>query len=327
MTILILEPEDYSLHALKIYKLLGPVYLWANSNQSEKKSADILVIGLKYQIDKIFLDQMPKLKIIALPATGVNHIDVDYVKSKKIKIISLRGQKGFLKNVPSTAEETMALLFSLVRNIPWAFDDVKNGNWDRLAWRGHQLMGKTIGLLGFGRLGRIVARYAKAFGMQVISCDPNVSEKFMKSRGAVKVSMDELFKKSDIISLHVLLTDETQNLVKEKHLKSMKPSAYLINTARAELIEKNSLYNALKNKWIAGAGLDVMWDERSDGSHLKKDPLWKYSQENKNLIILPHIGGATYEAMEDTQEFIAGLVEEYINGRRNLRKSPRQHND
>ena len=278
----------------------------------EKKSADILVVGLKYQIDKKFLDQTPNLKVVASPATGLNHLDLVEIKSRGIKIISLRGRKDFLRNVPSTAEETFGLMLSLARNIPWAFDDVKNGGWDRLNWRGHQLMDKTIGLLGFGRLGRIVARYAKAFDMKVLACDPNVSEKFMKSRGVVKINMDGLFKRSDIVSLHVLLTDQTQNLIKEKHLRSMKPTAYLINTARAELIEKNALHQALKNNWIAGAGIDVMWDERSDGSHLKKDPLWNYAKTHKNLIILPHIGGVTFEAMALTQEFTADLVEKYV---------------
>ena len=312
MITLITEPKDYSKKALDIYKKLGQVCFWEGASEAQKKSADILVTGLKYQIDKKFLDQTPNLKIIASPATGMNHIDTALIKSKNIKLISLRGKKGFLRNVPSTAEETMALLLSLARNIPWAFDDVKNGGWDRLEWRGHQLLGKTIGLIGFGRLGRIVARYAKAFNMKVVACDPNVSEKFMKSRGVAKVSMEELFKKSDIVSLHVLLTDITQNLIIEKHLKSMRSSAYLINTARAELIEKNDLYNALKQKWIAGAAIDVMWDERSDGSHLKKDPLWNYAKNNNNLIILPHIGGATYEAMEVTQDYIAELVYNFL---------------
>ncbi|MEK7629079.1 MAG: NAD(P)-dependent oxidoreductase [Patescibacteria group bacterium] len=317
MNILITEPKDYSKKALDIYKKLGRVCFclprgasakWGVKLSGQEKLADILVIGLKYQIDKKFLDQTPNLKIIASPVTGMNHIDLNYLKSKGIKLISLRGKKSFLRNVPSTAEETFALILALFRKLPWAFDSVKNSSWDRIEWRGNQLMNKTIGLLGFGRLGKIVARYAKAFNMKVISCDPNVSEKFMKSRGVEKVSMEDLFKKSDIVSLHVLLTDDTQNLIREKHLKSMKPSAYLINTARAELIEKDALYNALKNKWIAGAAVDVMWDEYSDGSHLKKDPLWNYAKKNNNLIILPHIGGATFEAMEVTQDFIAELV-------------------
>ena len=310
---LVTEPLDYSKKALDIYKLLGSVYLWSEAKLSEKKLADILVIGLKYQIDKIFLDQIPNLKVIASPATGMNHLDLAEIKSRGIKIISLRGRKGFLKNVPSTAEETFGFVLSLARNIPWAFDDVKKGGWDRIQWRGRQLMGKTIGLAGFGRLGKIVARYAKAFNMNVIACDPNVSEKFMKSRGVVKVSTAELFKKSDIVSLHVLLTNETHNLVKENHLKLMKPTAYLINTARAELVEKGVLEKALKQKWIAGAAVDVLWDEKGDGSHLKKDPLVAYARKNKNLIILPHIGGATFEAMETTQDFIAESVYKCFN--------------
>lgn len=316
MITLITEPKDYSKKALDIYRSLGLVYFYPELSAKEKKSVlsrlNIIVIGLAIQLDKNFIDQMPHLKIIASPATGMNHIDLDYVRSQGIKLISLRGRKGFLRQVPSTAEETMALLLSLIRNIPWAFDDVKAGQWNRLNWRGHQLLGKTIGLLGFGRLGKIVARYAKAFGMKVFACDPNVSEKFMKSRGVVKVSMDDLFRKSDIVSLHVLLTDQTQNLVKEKHLKSMKSTAYLINTARAELIEKGALHSALKNKWISGAAIDVLWDERGNGDHLKKDPLWNYAKNNKNLIIVPHIGGATFEAMAVTQDFIAELVKKYL---------------
>ncbi|MBI2466119.1 MAG: 3-phosphoglycerate dehydrogenase, partial [Candidatus Sungbacteria bacterium] len=131
-----------------------------------------------------------------------------------------------------------------------------------------------------------------------------------------KVGMEELFKSSDIISLHVLLTDDTYNLVKEKHLKSTKPSAYLINTARAELIEKGVLEKALKQKWIAGAAVDVLWDEKGDGSHLKKDPLVNYARKNKNLIIMPHVGGATFEAMHITEEYMANLVKNYIKNKK-----------
>lgn len=312
MTTLITEPKDYSKKALDIYKSIGPVYFWEKASQTKKKSADILAIGLALQIDKKFIDSLPNLKIIASPATGMNHIDVEYAKKRGVKIISLRGRKGFLKNIPSTAEESFALILALARKLPWAFGYVKDGGWDRMEWRGHQLMNKTVGLLGFGRLGRIMARYAKAFKMKIIVCDPNVSAAFIKSRGVVKTDMDSLFGKSDIVSLHVLLTDETRNLVKEKHLRLMKPSAYLINTARAELIEKGVLEKALKNKWIAGAGVDVMWDEQGDGSHLKNSELLEYAKKNRNIVILPHIGGATFEAMEATQDYIAELVRVFV---------------
>ena len=255
---------------------------------------------------------MPNLKVIASPATGLNHLDMKEIKKRGVKLISLRGRTSFLKNIPSTAEKTMGLLLALARNIPWSFDDVKNGNWDRNRWRGRQLLGKTIGLLGFGRLGKIVAKYSKAFGMKVIASDPYVSEKAMAKFGARKVSMGQVFKNSDFVSLHVLLTDETHNLVSEKHLKMMKPHAYLINTARGELIQKGSLESALKNNWIAGAAIDVMWDEQGDGGHLKDNPLVELAKESNNLIIVPHIGGATYEAMEATQDFISELVKKYF---------------
>lgn len=308
MIIQITESQDYSKKALAIYQSLGRVVF----NSKPRKDASILVVGLKYQIDKSWLNEMPNLKLIASPATGLNHFDMKEIKKRGIKLISLRGRTSFLKNIPSTAEKTLALLLGLVRNLPWSFDDVKKGNWDRIRWRGRQLLGKTIGLLGFGRLGKIVAKYAKAFGMKVIAGDPYVSKKTMARMGVQKVSMEQVFKNSDFVSLHVLLTDETHNLVTDKHLKMMKPNAYLINTARGELIKKGSLEVALKNNWIAGAAIDVMWDEQGDGSHLENNPLVELARENNNLIIVPHIGGATYEAMEATQDFIAELVKKHF---------------
>ena len=306
MTTVIIE-ENYSPNAVSLYKKLGPVYF----GKKYLKKADILVVRLAVNVDKKIIDSAPNLKIIATSTTGLNHIDMGYAKKRGAKVISLRGRTGFLKNIPSTAEETMALILALFRKLPWAFDYVKSGGWDSTAWSGNQLHKKTLGLMGFGRLGKIVAKYAKAFGMNVIVCDPHIPKKVMDARGVKKIDMAALFKTSDILSLHVLLTPETHLLVAEKHLKFMKPSAYLISTARAELIEKGALYKALKNKWIAGAAIDVMWDERPSGAHLKNDHLWKYAKTEKNLIILPHIGGATIEAMHTTQDFIAELVLKY----------------
>lgn len=313
---LVTESSDHSPAALNMYRKLGPVYLLQSLKSVERakilSKINLIVTGLSWQLDKKLLDKMPNLKVVATNTTGLNHVDVGYLKKNGIKLICLRGRTGFLKNIPSTAEETFALIFALVRNIPWSFDDVKAGRWDRLNWRGHQLQGKTIGLLGFGRLGKIVARYARAFRMNVIASDPYVSKAVMDERGVKKVSADEIFKKADIVSLHVLLTDKVYNLVKEKHLKMMKRDAYFINTARAELIEKGALLKALKRKWIAGAAIDVMWDELPDGSHLKGSQELAYTKKNNNFIIVPHIGGATIEATHATQDFIAGEVFKYF---------------
>lgn len=305
ITIQITEPVDYSKKALAIYSSFGRVVF----DPKPRKDADVLAIGLNYRIDKEWLDKMPDLKVIGWQGTGLNHIDVAEVKKRRIKLITLRGRKGFLKNIPSTAEQTMALLLALVRNLPWAFDAVKHKeSWNRVPWRGTQLFGKTIGLIGFGRLGRIMARYARAFRMRAIAYDPYVSPGLMKGAGAEKVGLEKLLKESDVVSLHATLTDENHNLLREKHLRMMKPAAVLVNTARGELIQKGALEKALKNKWIAGAALDVLWDEHSDGRHLKNNALVDYAKKNTNLLISPHVGGATFEAMAVTQDYIAELV-------------------
>lgn len=316
LTTLILEPKDYSIKALAIYKKLGLVYLTTELKKNEIKEilgkTNILVVRLANKINKVLMGQMPHLQVIASPTTGLNHIDADEVRRRGIKLVSLRGRTSFLKYIPSTAEETIALILALVKNIPWSFDDVKRGKWDRDSFRGHQLIGKTLGLIGLGRLGKIVARYAKAFGMKVIASDPNVSRNVMLQRGVKKVSLDELCKASDIVSLHTSYSPQNGKFFGRKFFRIMKPEAYFINTARGELTDERALLEALNKKWIKGAAIDVMTNERGNGSHLRGNPLLTYARKHRNLLIVPHLGGATYEAMQITEDFIANLVLEHF---------------
>jgi len=319
MKILIIESHNYSKKAISIYKKIGKIYLLKdfkrskiNSYKNKFKDIDILVVRDRVLVDKKMIELMPKLKVVASPTTGLNHIDTDFLKKNRIKLISLRGRKKFLKNITSTSEHAMALLLSLIRHIPWSFNDVKNSEWPRDIYIGNQLKDKTLGILGYGRLGKIFKKYAKAFGMNIIASDPHVSKKQMAKDGVKKVSMNDLFKKSDIISLHVLLTQDTFDLVKNDHLKLMKNNSFLINTSRGEIIEEGALYKALSNKWLRGAAIDVMRDERNDGSHLKNNDLVKYAKGHDNLIITSHLGGVSYEAMEETENFVADLVKSYI---------------
>lgn len=311
-TTVIFESSDYSKKALADYASLGDVYLLSQLKGKRRdealKKANIIVLRLAYKIDALWMDKMPNLKVIATPTTGLNHVDVVEAKKRGIKIICLKGRSGFLKYVPATAEETMGLIFASIRKLPWAFEHVKKGGWDRNLFRGNQLLGKTLGLLGFGRLGKLVAKYSKVFGMSVIAYDPHVSKNVFTRYGVQRVSMDTLFKTADILSVHAYLTDETGNMVQEKHLQMMKPTAHFINTARGEIVNEAALLKALQKKWIAGAALDVMCDEAGDGSHLKGHPLIAYANTHQNLIVVPHIGGAAYEAMHVTEEFIANLV-------------------
>lgn len=308
MTTLILEPKDYSEKALATYRSLGKVYFGPKPH----RNTHILVLRLAYKIDSSWMDTMPDLQIIATPTTGLNHVDLAEAKKRGIKVISLRGRTSFLKYIPSTAEETMALILALVRKIPWAHQHVLSGGWKRDLFKGNQLVGKTLGLIGFGRLGKIVARYAKAFGMNVIAYDPHLATGVFRRAGVRRAALPQLLRASDIVSLHASLTDATKNLLREKHFRRMKPTAYFINTARGEIVDEAALLKALKNKWIAGAGLDVIWNERGDGKHLKGNPLLAYAKTHRNLIIVPHIGGATYEAMAVTEDFIANLVKKAL---------------
>lgn len=324
---LIAESKDYSEYARGIYRSLGDIYELTEGEAARKEgpkfSADILVVRLKYTIDKFWFDRMPNLKVIATPTTGLNHIDLAEAERRGVKIISLRGHTAFLDKITSTAEETLGLMIALIRKIPWAFDYVREGGWvDRDRFRGHQLAGKTLGILGFGRLGKMVACYCMALGMRVIASDPNVSESDMAKIGVAKVNPEALFRESDVLSLHVLLTDSTRNLVKEEHFRMMKPTAYFINTARAEVVAEGVLEKALEEKWIAGAAVDVMWGEEGGlkfEQQIKENRLWKYAKTHNNLIIVPHIGGAAFEAMHATEDFIADLVRKNFSASASLR--------
>lgn len=311
LTTLILEPDGYAPEALAVYRALGRVFLWPGLTGAQKKralvAADILVVRLAYRIMDAWLSRMPNLKIIATPTTGLTHIDLDGAKNRGIEIISLRGA-ALLPRIPSTAEETIGLMIALLRHIPWAFEDVKKGRWNRDAWRGRQLKDKTLGLVGCGRLGTMVARYGRAFGMNAIGYDPYLDAGTMKRRGIKKVALDVLFQESDVVSIHASLGKGTENLVDETCLRMMKRSSILINTSRAEIIRRGALESALEKKWIAGAALDVLRDEEGTGKHLKKDPLWQYAKTHSNLLIVPHLGGATAEAMQATELWIAAKV-------------------
>ena len=211
MKIHITEPQDYSKNALATYASLGEVSFGENPHPE----TEILTVRLKHKIDKNWMDKMPNLKIIASPTTGLNHIDVAEAAKRGVKLVTLRGHTSFLDKITSTAEETLGLMLAVARRIPQAHEHVKSGGWNRDQFKGYQLAGQTLGILGLGRLGKIVARYGQALGMKVMACDPAVSEEEMNKLGVKKADHDSLFRESDFLSIQVLLTDATQNLVKE----------------------------------------------------------------------------------------------------------------
>jgi D-3-phosphoglycerate dehydrogenase len=183
------------------------------------------------------------------------------------------------------------LLLAVVRRLPWAFDAAREGDWARDQFRGHQLAGKTLGVLGYGRLGRMVAQYAKAFRMRVLVCDVKPIE---PGPGIERVALDELLAEADVLSIHVDMTAENRGLIGAENLARMKPGAVLVSISHGAVIDEAALLDALQKRHLAAAALDMIDGEwRTD---LDQHPLIRYANTHENLIITPHVGGVTYES-------------------------------
>ncbi|MBU0649364.1 hydroxyacid dehydrogenase [Patescibacteria group bacterium] len=278
--------------------------------KQEIPSYNILVVGLGLLIDKEVINRGKDLKIIASATTGLNHIDVDYAESKGIKVVSLKGEQEFLSKVTSTAELALGLLVCLMRKIVWSFDGVRKDKWAsenfREHFEGHELRGRVMGIVGLGRLGRIMARYAEAFYMEVLAYDPYAEDSVFEEWGVKRVDLPKLLNSSDIVSIHIPLDRETENLIGRKEFEQMKKSAYLVNTSRGEIINENDFLWALENKIITGAAVDVLAGELYFNKQtVKKNKLINYAKTHDDLLIVPHIGGMTVEAAVKTRVFIA----------------------
>ena len=179
------------------------------------------------------------------------------------------------------------------------------GYWDRDAFRGRELYGKTAGVVGYGRLGHIVARYLQAFDMRVLVSDPDIDPQELEP-GLTRVPLDKLLADSDVVSLHVNLCDDTYGFFAREQFDRMRRGAWLIKTARGELIDEAALLAALRSGRLGGAVLDVLCDEDTNG--MMSRPLVEYARNNPRLIVTPHIGGCTRESMEKTERFLAGRL-------------------
>ncbi len=273
---------------------------------------NIVVVGLGLNIDKKVIDEADNLKLIATATTGLDHIDTDYAKERGIAVLSLRGETDFLNTITGTAELAFGLIIDLLRKTPFAFNSVMNNEWNREKFRGHNLYDKTLGIVGLGRLGRWMARYGKAFGMKVIATDPNIDDDIFVRESCEKVSFDELLAQSDIISLHVHLSPETEGMFNKDVFYKMKQGAYLINTSRGKIVDEDDLIEALKQGVIAGYAADVLSDELEYDERFTEQRLVEFAKSHDNAVIVPHIGGMTYESREATDIFVAQKVRDYF---------------
>jgi len=266
--------------------------------------ADAVLVN-KVILNESVLSQLPKLRYIGVCATGYNNIDINSTNKYGIVVTNVKAY-----GPASVAQHTFALLLALVNHIELHSQSVRNGDWaaseDFCYWKTPlvELAGKTIGLVGLGDIGSQVAKIASAFGMKVIAYRKNPEQ--THNTDIEMVSMETLFKQSDVISLHCPLTEETKDLINAERLLWMKPTAYLLNTGRGPLINEEDLANALKNKTIAGAGLDVLSCEppRTD------NPLITAS----NCVITPHIAWASFEARKRLLQMVADNLSAFMEG-------------
>jgi D-3-phosphoglycerate dehydrogenase len=269
-----------------------------DQNRFDKSAADYDAVMVRFatRVDAKLIGGNSRIKAILSPTTGLDHIDLDAAKRRGIRVFHLRDRKALLKTINPTAELTIGLMLSLLRRIPHALDSVIAGRWQAAEFRGHEAAGKTLGIVGYGRLGRKVARAAHALDMKVVAFDSARVDMPTFVRRAR--SLRHLLRAADVVSLHLPLNDDTRGLLGRRELAAMKPHAVLINTARGALIDEGALLSALRGRRLAGAAVDVLdneWMIESDGH-----PMIDFARRDPRLLITPHIGGASFESVEKT---------------------------
>ncbi|MFA4826211.1 MAG: NAD(P)-dependent oxidoreductase [Methanoregula sp.] len=257
-------------------------------------------------IGRDLIDAGKNLRAICTASTGLNHIDIQYAKSKGITVISLTTEIDVITKISSTAEHAFALMFAALRHIPQAFESVKSGEWDYTKYIGRQMDFLTVGVVGYGRLGTKFAAYARAFGCKVLVYDPY---KTVERTDIYQVGLDQLLQDSDIISLHVHVTTETKNMVNSSWFSIVKPTVILVNTSRGDVIVEKDAINFLRTHPDSCLAVDVIADEVQS----KKQNLFiDYSKKQDNLIITPHIGGMTVEGQMIAYSHAAKLLKNFL---------------
>jgi D-3-phosphoglycerate dehydrogenase len=260
--------------------------------------ADALVVRSAVQVDDALMEHAPKLRVVGRAGVGVDNIDADAATRRGIVVMNTPGA-----NAVAVAELTLGLMLALARKLPVANGSMHAGKWEKKNLQGAELRGKTLGILGLGRIGLEVAKRAKGFGLDIVGSDPFVSAAVARENGIKLVTLDELIAGSDYITLHVGLTPQTAGVINAKSLAAMKKGVRIVNCARGELIDDAALVAALKSGHVAGAALDVFVVEPA-----KETPYHGL----ENVILTPHIAGSTAEAQEAVGIQIACQVREYL---------------
>ncbi len=260
---------------------------------------DALVVRSAVQVTADLLKQAPKLRVVGRAGVGVDNVDLEAATTAGVLVMNTPGG-----NAISVAEHTLALMLSMARAIPQASASTKSGKWEKKKFLGHELRGKTLGIVGLGSIGREVARRARSFDMRIIASDPYVTSQLAKDAGIELMPLDELYAASDYVTLHVSLTPETEGMLNDAAFARMKPGIRIVNCARGELVNPVALKAAMDSGHVAGAALDVFTEEPTKADN----PLFALEA----LVATPHIGGSTEEAQEIVGVRIAEQMVEYL---------------
>ena len=261
------------------------------------KDSEIVVIRSATKLTKEVLDKAEQLKIIARCGVGIDNVDLDFAKSKNIFVTNAPSA-----NLISVVELTVALIISASRKLSLADSHLKKGEWNRSEFLGYELYGKTLGIVGFGKAGRLVAERMKSFGMSIVFYDPYVTD---WNGSEESVELDDLLRTADVVSIHVIKTKDTENLISKDMLNLLKPSSIIVNTSRGGVLDEEYLFELLESEKIFGAGLDVFLNEPPENVD-------RYN--GLNLVTTPHIGASTNEAqlkagletIENIKKILAG---------------------
>lgn len=266
------------------------------------KDYDALVVRSATKVTKDIIEKADKLKVIGRAGVGLDNVDLGAATQKGIIVMNTPGG-----NTISTAEHTMSMILALSRNIPQAYTSTKKGEWKRSKFMGVEVYNKALGIVGLGRIGRELAKRALSFGMKILAYDPFLSLEVAQTLGIEVVEFEELLKRSDYISVHTPLTDETKHMISDKQFAIMKSDVRIINCARGGIVDESALINAIKEGKVAGAAIDVF----------EKEPVSPESELLKfdNVITTPHLGASTEEAQVNVAIEVAEIVRDALLGR------------
>ena len=271
------------------------------NKNTKKEKVSVIFTRLNYKLNKDFLIQYPNLRTIVTPTTGVNHIDLDYLKKNNIKLINLLKFRKKIDKIYSTSQFTLSLILSASRRVLEYSYFSKKGFLDRYHFKTFQFQKLTCGIIGYGRIGKYVSKNLKKLGFKVLVYEKYLNEKKIKNTKLSFVSLKKLLNFSDIISLNVNYNDSNKNLLNKKNLKFCLKKPILVNTSRGELINEKDLIYFIKKKIISSAYLDVFKNEQNPNK-INKELL---NMNKKGMLhLLPHIGGATLDAMIETENIV-----------------------